>query len=320
MNIPQYLLFPNKESDRSQLHNFLVNHQTNKLTIEKVEAISARDELEKKKVEDDEILNALGLYEENEISPPEKWDFSFRQYIISTYPNLKDKDIKLFIESGIDNLKLFLRAFVELIRYPKYESNTDGNRVPNTQKLEKYLERRKKQEIKTFFKSLEYHLIPFGGSILKEDKCLRKGEFGIFHFYDAEYISSLLKFCIIQYREILETILIKERQKDQINEELNPLINDLKYSQPDIYNLLMKAINKKVIYLDDDNKIHFPYSQNTVSTFFKKHKIPNKRLSWIPIIENIVLENGALPNSSIKNAPEAPETAQYQEFISKILS
>lgn len=241
MKIPPYLLFPDKDSERSKTHSYLLNHQTNKLTIENVEALSKRNELEKKKIEDDEILNALGLYEKKEVSEPEKWDFNFRMYMHNTYPKLKKDEKDILIESSIDKLRLFLKIFAEIIRHEVYEKNSEGTRIPNKQKLKKYHRIRKDVEIKSFFKAIELNLIPFGKSILHEDLNLQVEKFGIFHYYDRYYIANLLSFCILQYEEIIRNTL------DQINIDENQVTKRPKYIEDMIDDCILKPDGKTII-------------------------------------------------------------------------
>lgn len=316
--IPRCLHFNDTDKQRAQLYNYLLHHVNNKLTIEKMEALSARDKREKKKIDNDPILSSIGLYEEKKIPEPQKWEFNFKQYLKTEYPDLTINDIPIIIENSIDKVKLYLKSFTEVIRYPILETNKQGERTPNIKKLNSYNQIRREKEVKTFFEAIRLNLIPFSRTILIEDISLRDGKFGTFHYFGQEYISKLFMFSRIQFKFVLETILVTEDQLIQTHLTSNNLLNDLKYSDENLYKLLLQAIDNNAIYFDNESKLHFPCSQNTVSTFFKVNKARNTKINWNLIISNILLRDNSIPASSIKNAPPDPDTTPYTNFMSKI--
>lgn len=238
----------------------------------------------------------------------------FKLYMNRKYSGLENSDISRFINKQLREIEDYFKLVEEIlfkesrpigVLYGLKVSEIDKNAYNYV--ISKY------DEVIDFFKALELELFFVSMEILYAfDFDMRQPNLFSTNndFETVTEFEDLKTYCLLQYETILSDLFYSAIK--------NPLLMDLEYTNPNLYSLLLKALRNKAIYIKE-NKLHFPYSQNTVSTFFRENKTSGKNISWKPIISNILLENGTNPNSNIKTAPPAPSTSEYQDLISKIL-
>lgn len=277
-----------------------------------------------KDITDNDLQNAtikiedLEKYEENLLD--------FKLYMTRKYSTLQSSEVTLFIRMNIKRLKEYFYSIERILfnlnvptetkhipsnKKRKYKKINHNIRIFYGEKMGYMYDRSHCDEIIDLHKAIEKELFNYKVGWIAGfdvDMTYPKSFTTENIFNSKEEYKKFETYHITTYKTILNSIFKTELS--------NPLIRDLEFTNPKLYLMINKALKENIISLSN-NKLYFPFSQNTVSTFFKENK-GDRNINWKPIIENILIIGGSKPTSSIKSAPSAPETSEYKDFISRI--